>query len=373
VSVRAVVMVEPGQLALREFDDPVLEEGTALVRLVLTGVCGTDRHVYEGHLPLDFPVIPGHENLGVVEEIRGEFKDAMGDPLSVGDRIVWDAGFEACGECYYCKWLPSNYGATFCEKGRAYGFENCDRPPHLLGGWAEKAILVPGTAAYRVPEVLTDEEALLVDPLASASGVERAVFHCSWLGMGLGFGQTVVIQGSGTVGVLAAVKAQLLGATRTLMVGGPASRLTLAESFGVQETIDIGEMTSPNERIAAIRELTGGIGADVVVDCTGVPSAVPEGLDMLRHGGVYVEIGHYTDAGSTTINPFQHLCYKDVTLIGQWAYGSTQFRKDLALLERHHEAFPFGELITHRFRLDQYAEAMDAVKEETCMKAVFAP
>ena len=121
----------------------------------------------------------------------------------------------------------------------------------------------------------------------------------------------------------------------------------------------------------AVLELLSG--ADLVVECAGVPAAVPEGLEMLRHGGVFVEIGHFTDTGTTVINPHEHLCYKDVTLIGQWAYSSAQYRKDLALLVRHRESFPFERLVTHRFALSEHDEAMEAVKQEECLKAVFVP
>jgi L-iditol 2-dehydrogenase len=373
MSVKAIVLYGPGRLELQEFPDPQLNEGMAVVRTSVAGICGTDRHIYDGHLRFDHPVILGHENVGIVEEVAGSFKTVENEPLSVGDRVLWNAGFETCGECFYCKWLPSNYGTTLCEKSRAYGFENCEEYPYLLGGWAEKVVILPGTAVYKVPDNLSDIHAVLVDPLASTSGIERAVFHCSWLGMGLGLGQTVVVQGSGTIGILAAVKAQLLGATRVIMIGGPKERLSMATEFGVDRTIDIEETKNPDDRVGIIRDLTEGVGADVVVDCAGVPLAVPEGLDMLRRGGIYVELGNFTDTGTVTINPFKHLCHKEVVLIGQWAYGSTQFRKDIALLLKHRDAFPFEKIVTHQFALHDYAEAIEAVSRQECVKVVFAP
>jgi threonine dehydrogenase-like Zn-dependent dehydrogenase len=374
MSIKAVVLTGPGHLELREFPEPKLEPGTMLVRMAAAGICGTDRHAFDGHMPtLAVPVIPGHENLGVIEEIAGEFKDADGRPLAAGDRIVFAPRFSTCGECYYCKWLPSNYGIAFCVRPRSYGFVNCEIPPFLYGGWAEKIVLQPGTWCYRVPEQLTNEEAVLADVLASVCGVERAVFHCSWINMGLGLGQTAVIQGAGGVGLLAAVKAQLLGATRTIMVGGPAHRLRLAREFGVDDTIDIAEVPAAADRVAAVKELTGGIGADLVVECAGVPAAVPEGLDMLRKGGVYVEIGNFTNTGTTVINPWSQLCAKDVTLIGQYAYTAHQYRKDFALLVKHRERFPFHKMVTHRFALSEFDQAMKTVRQEDCLKAIFAP
>ncbi|HEY7589059.1 MAG TPA: zinc-binding dehydrogenase [Thermoplasmata archaeon] len=373
MGVKAVVLREPHRLELQEFPEPTVEDGMMRVKMLAAGICGTDRHVLEGKLHVDFPIIPGHENLGVVEELRGEPKDVEGRPLAIGDRITWDSTYWKCGECYYCKWLPSNYGTTFCERAKSYGFMSCSPPPHLLGGWAESIVLYPSTWVYSVPRELTNEEAVLVDVLASASGVERAVFHASWLNMGLGLGQTVVVQGAGPVAVCSAIKAQLLGATRVIMVGAPSNRLGLAREFGVDETVDITQIRDARERVKAVHELTGGIGADVVVECAGVPAAVPEGLEMLRHGGVFVETGHFTDTGTTVINPHKHLCYKDVTLLGQWAYSSAQYRKDLALLLRHRARFPFRKLVTHRFALPEYDKAMETVRQEQCLKAIFAP
>jgi L-iditol 2-dehydrogenase len=373
MSVKAVVMTKPGSLELKEFPEPKLENGMMLVKILNAGICGTDRHVFEGKMHVEFPVIPGHENIGVIEKIQGKAKDVDGNPLKEGDRITFDSTYWKCGECYYCRWLPSNYGTTFCERAKSYGFMNCDNPPHLLGGWAEKIVLYPGTWIYRIPEKLSNDEAVLVDVLASASGVERAVFHASWLNMGLGLGQTVVIQGAGAVAVSAAIKAQLLGATKIIMVGGPKHRLDLAKKFGVDETLNIMDVRDAGERVKKVRELTEGIGADVVVECAGVPSAVPEGLEMLRHGGVYVELGHFTDTGTAVINPHKHLCYKDVTLIGQWAYSSAQYKKDLALLVRHRDHFPFDKLVTHHFKLGDHDKAMETVKHEACLKAVFSP
>jgi len=373
MGVKALVMTGPYHLELHEFPNPELKDGEMLVRILAAGICGTDRHSFEGRKALAFPLIPGHENVGVIEEIAGETKDVDGRPLAVGDRLTWPARFSACGECYYCKWLPSNSGVRFCRNAKAYGFVSSDIPPHLYGGWAEKIVLQPGTWSYRIPDELTDKQAVLIEVLASACGVERAVFHASWLNMGLALGQTAVIQGSGTVGIFAAVKAQLLGATRIIMVGGPAHRLQLAREFGVDETIDINEIQESDERVAAVRDLTHGIGADLVAECAGVASAVPEGLDMLRQGGIFVEIGNYTDTGTTVINPNAHLCHKDVTLIGQYGYAPPQFQKDLALMVRYREHFPFEKIVTHCFSLSEYNEAMQTVKQEECMKAIFVP
>ena len=373
---KAVVMKAPGQLELREFPKPTLQNGSILAKVKLCGICGTDVHMFKGHLNVDFPIIPGHELVAEVYEIGGSevLSDVLGNAIKQGDLIVWPCVYDTCrGKCWYCRWYGDYYGTSLCQEMKAHGFQNCETPPHLLGGWAEYIYLPPTTWVYKVPEGMPEEIAILVDPLSSSNGIERAVFHSSWLNRGLNLSSVVVIQGSGPIGTLGAVKARSLGANRVLMVGGPAERLEVARDFGVDETLNIFDVPEARERIKWVRDLTGGLEADVVVECTGVPDAVPEGLEMLKRGGVYVEIGHYTDAGDTKINPHSHLLAKDVTLIAQAGYARQQFRKDLALLERLRSSYPFRQLVTHTFDLADATKALEIAGTQRAMKVAIRP
>lgn len=372
---KALILAAEKKLALTEY--PVQPgKNDIVVKMVYAGICGTDWHIAEkGHLELEYPVILGHESVGVIAHLPGgEIKDALNNNLKEGDLVVWAPDYESCGECYYCRWLPSMHGPALCEKAQAHGFSCSDHPPHLLGGWAEYSILPPGTWIFKVPDGIPAESAVLVDPLASVNGVERAAsIHSSWLNEGLYLGSTVLVQGAGIIGLLAAVKAQILGAGKVIMIGAPQHRLDIAvQDFRVTETINLIN-SNHDQRMEMIRDLTGGVGADVVVECAGTPQAFKESLELVRSGGVVVEIGNFTLTGEIAIEPGRHICRNDITIIGQYAYVPQQFKKELALLERWSAVFPFEKLITHRFALEDFERAMNCLGSQECIKAVFSP
>lgn len=377
-SVRAVAMEAPGRVRVREFPFPHIDADSALVRMEYSGLCATDLHMYTGHLSgVEFPVIPGHENVGVIAEIGKEAArrlEVTGASLTEGDRVTW-VPYVPCGECWYCRWAPSNL-AFLCDNRKiAYGETNCKRTdfaPWLFGGWAEYVVLKPGTWVYKIPESLDSRIAVLLDTLVSVRGVERAMAPLPAARAGFGFGDTVVIQGSGPIGLLAAVKARVCGGGRIIMIGAPEERLQLARLFGVDETISLDTHKTPEARTALVFEMTGGIGADAVFECVGLASAVPEGIRMVRRQGTYVIIGCYADSGAVQIHPHEIL-QKDLTILGQRYAAPQQYRKDLGLLERFQTTFPFGRLITKVYPLERADEALQSKARLADIKSVFSP
>ncbi len=203
-----------------------------------------------------------------------------------------------CGRCHYCVHYPesANKCLTPVYYGRYLGF---DKAPHLWGGWAEHVYvdldMLPGTKIYKLPDDMPLRLGALAEPLTSCI---RAFNRATRAG-GFRWGDTVVIQGSGPIGILAVAAAQEMGAGRVICVGAPETpRLELARKFGAEATVDIEAVTTPEQRIARVREIVGGFGADLVMDCSGHPSAGPEGIEFLRDGGTYVEMGQFTDAGT---------------------------------------------------------------------------
>lgn len=150
------------------------------------------------------------------------------------------------------------------------------------------------------------------------------------------------------------------GALRTIVVGAPRTRLELAKEYGADVALDIEEITDPGERVRLVRaETPGGYGADAVFECAGVPAAIPEGLEMLRRGGTFVEAGHYTDHGEVAINPFRHLVHKQVTLVGAWGADVPHFVMGRGLIESG--AYPFADLVSHVLPLDRVADGVAAI------------
>jgi threonine dehydrogenase-like Zn-dependent dehydrogenase len=158
------------------------------------------------------------------------------------------------------------------------------------------------------------------------------------------WGDTVVIQGSGPMGILAVAAAQEMGAGRVICVGAPEQpRLALARKFGAEATVDIEEHQTAEARIEAVRAIVGGFGADLVMDCSGHPSAGPEGIEMLRDGGAYVEMGQFTDAGKIETS-WHRICAKDITVLGSWAFTGNDLPLGVDMLYRRCEKYPWLEM-----------------------------
>jgi len=177
---------------------------------------------------------------------------------------------------------------------------------------------------------------------------------------GLKFGDTVVVQGSGAIGLLTLVAAKISGAGRLIMVGGPAGRLELAKRLGADVTIDIADVPDPEERTKLVLENTPrGEGADVVFECAGFLPAIPEGVTFLRRSGTYVAMGHFVDTGSFDCNPNQMFMRRNMRMEAVWASTPEHFVRAMPILEKNE--FPFADLVSHVIPIDRVAEGFDAL------------
>ncbi|MEM2178271.1 MAG: zinc-binding dehydrogenase [Candidatus Methanomethylicaceae archaeon] len=372
--VKAAVLLEPNKLEIQKFPYPSVTNGSMIIKIKYCGICGTDKHIYSGKVPwkLKYPFIPGHEIVGEVCEIGNDAKDMVvnSKELDIGNLVTVVPGVR-CGKCWFCRHLPHR-AAALCENVRlVYGLTSCTEPPHLFGGWSEFIYIIPGSWVYKVPPTLSPEIAVLVEPLAATNGIDRALSLHSFTKEGFGPMDTIVIQGSGPIGILAAFRAKVYGAGKVIMIGAPDFRLKLAEKFGVDYTINI-ENFKLEDRIKEVYKLTESRGADVVVECAGTPDAFKESLKLVRRGGTIVELGHFTSVGTTDFDPWW-IVYKDVTIIGQMGYPPTQFGKDLTLLSKYIDVFPFKELISHKFKLEEIKEGLHLLTQFKTIKAIVEP
>ncbi len=371
MSVKAAVMVEPGRIEVRSFERPQITDDAMLIKMISSGVCGTDVHIYRGHAKgIAFPIIPGHENAGVIVEVGKKAAVEMTvdrEPLREGDRVAVCPAFN-CGRCYYCKILYSK--PWLCLNRRAYGFISCKDPPNILGGWSEYLYVLPGSTVHRVPENLPLEVAALAEPTSIASRSVSTAFRpgLPHLGDGFGPGASVVVQGAGPIGLITSAVSKLSGAGKVIVLDFIESRLKMAERFGADHTINLKEVDRLEDRVNTVMSLTNGVGADVVFECVGVPSAFAEGIEYPRRGGAFIEMGHYMDSGTVKINP-RTICYKDLTIQGSWSSPHrSQFRLALAILAS--KAFPFEELITHRFGLEDAERGIEVSRRKEATKAI---
>lgn len=350
-------------LSLREYELPEVEPGAALVRTEMAGICGTDVHLWKGELKIKLPVILGHETVGRIASMGSELRaDWSGHPLTEDDRVTWTSTM-SCGKCYYC---AEKRQPTRCPHRRAYGIGyTCEESPHFLGGYAQYHYLRPGTHIFRIPASLSTESVVGAGCalITAIHGIERT---------GIAWQDSVVVQGAGPVGIAALAVAKSAGASQVIVVGAPAARLDLAKAFGADHVINIEELTAAPDRIQAIRALTGGYGADVVLECVGIPSVVEEGMEMCRDGGKYLVLGHYCDAGSVMFNPHV-ITRKQLNVFGSWSSEPRHMKAALEFLERNQARFPFDRMVTHRFGLDQVDEALATTAQWHSAKSVIVP
>ncbi len=191
---------------------------------------------------------------------------------------------------------------------------------------------------------------------------------------GFSFGDTVVIQGSGPIGILAVAAAQEMGAGRVICVGAPESpRLALARKFGADATVSIDQFKTPAERIEQVRTLVGGFGADLVMDCSGHPSAGPEGIEFLRDGGTYVEMGQFTDAGSIQTS-WHRICAKDLNVLGSWGFTANDLPLGVDMLYRTRGKYPWFDMQTlYPFDENGISRAIEDAMAMKTVKSTIVP
>ncbi|MEV4624575.1 alcohol dehydrogenase catalytic domain-containing protein [Asanoa sp. NPDC049573] len=354
--VRAAVRVSAGRTELRELPLPELDDDSALLRVEVAGICGTDVKIYANPPSMIHgPVIMGHENVGVIARAGRDFERRHG--VREGDRVF----VEHYVGCYTCEWCRiGEY--RHCEAtdwrtnpdARRYGYTSAANPGTLWGGFADYMYLPWNAVLHKVPDTVTSELAGLVTPLSN--GIEWAL-----LAAGVGYSSTVLIQGPGQQGLSQVVAAKQAGAAQIIVTGTTRdkARLDLARELGADHVIDIRQ-DDPLERV---RELTGGRGVDFVLDCTSRAGTAPVllGIEALkRREGVLLIQGEL--AGFPDF-PVKKLTEKAITI--KSARGHSYRACELALEQLASHRFPLEKLATHRFALEQVDHAIRVLAGET--------
>ncbi len=366
-------MSRPGQIAVERFPLPEPEPGAVLLEMSMSGICGTDKHTFRGETmqyagtpherQIEYPLICGHENVGRIAATGGEVLDSQGKPLHPGDRVVPAANVN-CGRCWYCR---NTFPYYMCESLQDYGNSlNCTRPPYLFGGWSEYMYLVPGTRVFRVPDALPDEVAVLTEPMAVTHGFDRA------RRLSDSFGETVVVYGMGPLGMCHLIKARLMGAGSLIAIDRLRSRLERAVDFGADTLLDATALEAA-ELVARVRDCTGGRGADIVLDCSGVPETFVNSLRMVRVGGTVVEAGAFVDMGPVQINPNSDICTRNVTVLGIGGETAEAYVPAMQLMAKNLDRLPLDRVVSDRLPLEEAQRGIELAQREEAMKVVLTP
>ncbi|MBI1351470.1 MAG: alcohol dehydrogenase catalytic domain-containing protein [Actinomycetales bacterium] len=380
--IRAAVLSGPGHYEIQQFDRPTLPDGALLMEVEMSGICGTDKHTYQGETkqyagtPAEtdtpFPIIQGHENVGIVSEITPAAATGLefyGRPLKVGDRITMCPDI-VCGHCYECKHVM---GYVWCENSDCYGNSYTSATwPHLMGGWAEEMYIRPDTFVYKVPSGLSPRVAVLAELMACTASLDKLKEFSSMSYEGFNSGDTVVVIGSGPLGLLHIAKADMMGAGQIIATDLSETRLAFAKKMGADITVNVST-TSSEERVDLVRQLTRGRGADVVLHMANRQSSFVEGIEMLKRGGMMLEMGVFADTGEASINVHRHITSKNIRLIGITNHPSTGYGPALTLMERYADRYPLEEMVSHEYPLDRVDEAMHMSMSPESLKVVMTP
>ena len=362
-TVLAAVMPAPRvPIEIRELPEPDLPPGGALLRTARSEVCGTDVHLWHGRLAgVPYPIIPGHVTTGTLDAVRGPLADTSGRPLREGDRVAFFDVHRTCGRCLAC---TVHRTPTRCPSRRVYGITD-SAADGLFGGWAQKVYLEPGVVVAKLPDAVEFDAYI-----GGGCGLLTAVHIIERARLTLG--DSMVVQGAGAVGLSTAALARQAGAGLVIVIGGPADRLALAERMGADAVIDL-DRTTPDERLARVLALTGGAGADVVVEAAGSARAFEEGFGFARNGGAYVIAGHYTNVGDSTINAHEHINRKHLEIRGCWGSEVGHFLRALDALERYAAVVPWALVGARTYGLNDLNAALEAAAALQIPKALVDP
>ena len=350
-------------LVEREFPLPQPRAGEALVRMLAAGVCGSDVHMWQGQDPrTPRPIILGHEGVGEIAALGGELRSVDGQPLRVGQKIIWNRGV-VCGRCYFC---AVKHQPELCPNRKVYGIHSsCEKPPHLNGCYADHILLTPGTDIFLLPEELSDRPEIAVS--ASCSGATAA--HAFELTPAVA-GDSVLVQGPGPLGLYLVAFAAAARARHIFVVGGTPERLALCKEFGATHLLN-RNATTPDDRRNAIIKVTSGRGVDVAYEAVGAANVVAEGLRLVRTGGAYALAGFGQPGGALSLDLYTDIVRKNLRLQGVWVSHTRHTHAALALVLRRPDAF--AKMVTHKYPLRRATEALEAAKRREGMKLALVP
>jgi alcohol dehydrogenase len=326
----ALVYGGPGERSWTEIPDPrVTDPRDAIIRVDAVTICGTDLHILGGDVPaVQSGRVLGHEAVGTVTEIGGGVSG-----LAVGDRVLASC-ISACGICRYCR--EGSYGQCRGGGGWILG--------HLVDGVQAQYARIPfaDLSTYKLPEQVSNEAAVLLADILPTS------YEVGVLNGRVRPGDTVVVVGAGPIGLAAILTARLFSPAHIVAIDKAESRLQAAKMFGADVTMLAGD-----DPMAAVRSLTGGLGADVVMEAVGTPGTFELCAALVRPGGRVANIGVH---GKPATLHLEDLWIRNVTITtGLVDTYSTPRLLDMLVAGQ----LDIGHMITHRFPLDEIMTAYD--------------
>ncbi len=348
---KVAMLVGERKIEIQEFPIPEVGENEILVKVEGCGVCGTDVHEWKGDPFGLIPVVLGHEGTGEVIALGKNVQaDTAGNPIKVGDKIV--TSVLRCGECGICRLHPGH--TNLCDNQGVYGLIPDSADKHL-NGWFASHLLIRDHSTYFVVNDLNLNERMLLE---LAAVCVHALARGQSTGL-INFNSKVVLQGCGPVGLMMLAVLRAAGINHIIAIDGVTKRLEMAQKLGAKTVINFSDTPELADRVAQVKEVSMGMGADFAFQCTGVPQAAAEVFSYIRRGGGLCELGFFVNNGECSINPHLDFCQKEINLVGSWDYNAEDYPATIAFLMQAREMkIPLEDLITHTYGLDELNEAM---------------
>jgi threonine dehydrogenase-like Zn-dependent dehydrogenase len=348
--VRAAVQLGPRQLEIQEFPRPSTGPDSGLLRVEANGICGSDVESYKGHLGRGrYPVIPGHEPMGIIEELGERAAQRWG--VQVGDRVALEV-IVPCRSCHLC--LTGRYQSC-PNRTIGHGVTPTSVEPSLYGGFAEHLYLTPNAILHPIDKNIPAEIAVMFNPLGA--GVRWAA-HLGQVGLG----DTVVVLGAGQRGLCAVIAAKAAGAGTVIVTGLAADlhKLALAKQFGADHTVVV-DGDEAEDIVTRVNEITDGVGADVVLELTPMAGGpVMDALLSARHGGRVVLAG--LKGGKDVAVRTDTIINRALTVVGAYGVDARGYREAIRIIESGR--FPLARLHTHTFGLAETEKAIQTLAGE---------
>ncbi len=323
---KAAVFIGKEKVQIREVPVPKIREDEVLVKVKAVGICGTDIHIYKGEYFTDFPVIPGHEFSGVVEQAGGQTKY-----FKKGDRVTADPNV-FCESCYFCKRNLQNH----CENLRVIGVSGSN----AHGAFAEY-VAVPYRNVFHLEGNMSFEEGAFAEPVACiAHGMDMAEIR---------FGSEVLIVGAGPIGQLLLQAVKSFGGAKVVILDVDGKKLKTAEELGADTALAADGSESGKLKDIAPR------GFDYVIDATGIPEIVERSLKFLKRAGTYLVFGVCPKESKITINPYEVFLY-DWKIIGSFAIRKN-FGQSINMLSSR--KIKIDKLVSLRYPIERFPELLD--------------
>ena len=332
-----------GNMVLTEVPEPQAGLGEIKIKVEVAGICGSDLHIYHSDIdiPVNPPVVTGHEFSGVIAQV-GEGVEGF----SVGDRVVSETAYSFCGTCSYC----SDGFYNLCPERKTLGY--------WYNGIFTDYTIVPAGRVHKIPESVSDISAAMTEPLA-------CVCHAVYDLCRIVPGDVVLVSGPGAIGLMALQVAKAHGAT--VVISGTdidESRLALAKTLGADYTVNIQK----EDITKKIEMLTGGYGADVVLECSGTAAGIDTALNLIKKRGYFVQIGL---PGKKINFDIEKICYKELRFTGSLGSRKHSWFKALQLLSEHKVNLePLADTI---LSLDEWKTAFDRFEAKQGCKFMLLP